>query len=200
MTLSPPAPTTGKISEPRERLLSTAAEIFYTSGIRTTGVERIIGAAGVTKATFYRHFPSKEDLVLAYLRGEDATIREHLQTVSLQSSDPLELLRVVGAGIAQGLCRPGFRGCAFINAAAEYPDQASPVRQLVQEHRAWFLQYMTEALARAGHRRPGPAADHYALMRDGAMVQGYLSDPAAAGDVLQRGIEGVIRTIQAGWE
>ena len=112
----------------------------------------------------------------------------------------MELLRVVGAGIAQELCRPGFRGCAFINAAAEYPDQASPVRQLVQEHRAWFRQYMTDALARAGHRRPGSAADHYALMRDGAMVQGYLSDPAAAGDVLQRGIEGVIRTIEAGWE
>jgi AcrR family transcriptional regulator len=180
-------------------LLATAAEIFYTSGIRTTGVERIIGAAGVTKATFYRHFPSKEDLVLAYLQGADAVIRQQLTTVA-RNPDPVELLRAVGAGIAQELCRPGFRGCAFINAAAEYPDPPSPVRQLVQQHRAWFHQYMTDALTRAGHRRPVSAADHFALMRDGAMVQGYLSDPVAAGDVLQRGIEGVIRTIQAGWE
>ena len=194
-----PAPTAPKLSEPRERLLSTAAEIFYTSGIRTTGVERIIGAAGVTKATFYRHFPSKEDLALAYLRVEDTAIRQHLQKVS-RDPDPVELLRVVGTGIAEELCRPGFRGCAFINAGAEYPDPASPVRRLVQEHRAWFHQYMTDAFAKAGHRRPVSAADHFALMRDGAMVQGYLSDPAAAGEVLQRGIEGVIRTIQAGWE
>ena len=199
MSQPSPAPTAQKRSEPRERLLSTAAEIFYTSGIRTTGVERIIGAAGVTKATFYRHFPSKEDLALAYLQREDAAIRQHLQTVA-RNADPLEVLRVVGAEIAEELRRPGFRGCAFINAGAEYPDPASPVRQLVQEHRAWFHQYMTDALAKAGHRRPVSAADHFALMRDGAMVQGYLSDPAAAGDVLQRGIEGVIRTIQAGWE
>jgi len=199
MSKSAPAPGIGKKSEPRERLLSTAAEIFYTSGIRTTGVERIIGAAAVTKATFYRHFPSKEDLVLAYLRGADASIRQRLQMIA-RNPDPVELLRAVGAGIAEDLCQPGFRGCAFINAGAEYPDPASPVRQLVQEHRAWFHQYLTDALAKAGHRRPVSAADHFALMRDGAMVQGYLSDPAAAGDVLKRGIEGVIRTIQAGWD
>lgn len=197
-----PSPTTAPAapkSEPRERLLSTAGEIFYTSGIHTTGVERIIGAAGVTKATFYRHFPGKEDLVLAYLRAQDAAIRHHLDSAAGQF-ESAELLRVVGTGIEQELCRPGFRGCAFINAAAEYPDPDSPVRQLVREHRAWFLQYMTDAFAKAGHRRPESAADHFALMRDGAMVQGYLSDPAAAGDVLKRGIEGVIRTIDAGWE
>ena len=199
MTSSPPAPAVRKISEPRERLLSTAAEIFYTSGIRSIGVERIIAAAGVTKATFYRHFPSKEDLVLAYLRAQDEAIRGHLEA-AVPGTDPKELLRVVGAGIAQELCRPGFRGCAFINAAAEYPDPDGPVRRLVLEHRTWFHDYMVEALARAGHLRPQSAADHYALMRDGAMVQGYLSDPAVAGDVLRRGIEGVIRTIDAGWE
>ena len=196
---SSPAPAVPRVSEPRERLLATASEIFYTSGIRTIGVERIIAAAGVTKATFYRHFPSKEDLVLAYLRGADSMIRGHLQAAA-QECEPVELLRAVGAGISQELCRPGFRGCAFINAAAEYSDEASPVRQLVQEHRVWFHQYMTEALTRAGHRHPASAADHYTLMRDGAMVQGYLSDPAAAADSLRRGVEGVIRVIQEGWD
>lgn len=188
-----------KISEPRQRLLSTAAEIFYTAGIRTTGVERIIVAAGVTKATFYRHFPSKEDLVLAYLRGEDTAIRQHL-SLAAEKSQSVDLLRNVGSDIAEQLCRPGFRGCAFINAGAEYPDPSTQVRQLVQEHRVWFHTYLAEAFAQAGHRRPDSAADHFALMRDGAMVQGYLSDPVAAGDVLKRGIEGVIRTIDAGWE
>jgi AcrR family transcriptional regulator len=196
-SLTPPAsaPAERKISEPRERLLSTAAGIFYTEGIRTIGVERIIAAAGVTKATFYRHFPSKEDLVLAYLRSVDATIRQRLNSLA-ETTGPLDLLRAVGGGIAEDLCRPGFRGCAFINAAAEYSDPAGPVRQLVDQHRAWFQQFLVAALTRAGHPDPERAADHYALMRDGAMVRGYLSDPTAAGEVLRRGVEDTIRTIQ----
>ena len=191
-TAAPPEP---KRSEPRERLLSTAAGIFYAEGIRTVGVERIIADAGVTKATFYRHFPSKEDLVLAYLRSVDAAIREQLESLA-DAPDPLEVLRAVGGGIAQDLCRPGFRGCAFINAAAEYSDPASPVRKLVDEHRAWFQQFLVGALTRAGHPNPERAANHYALMRDGAMVRGYLADPKIAGEVLMQGVEGMIRIIQ----
>ena len=195
---SPSAPTQPKRSEPRERLLSTAAGIFYAEGIRTVGIERIIADASVTKATFYRHFPSKEDLVLAYLAAVDATIRQQLEAAA-ETADPVELLRIVAGGIADDLCRPGFRGCAFINAAAEYSDPASRVRQLVQEHRDWFQQFLVDAFTRAGHTNPAGAADHYALMRDGAMVRGYLADPVIAGDVMRRGVEGVIRLIQGEW-
>ncbi len=190
-------PKESKRSEPRERLLSTAAGIFYADGIRTVGIDRIIAEAGVTKATFYRHFPSKEDLVLAYLRKEDTAIRHHLEPLST-SLEPLDVLRAVGSGTADELCRPGFRGCAFINAATEYPDPASPVRLLVDEHRAWFHQFVVDALSRAGHYDPKGGADHFALMRDGAMIQGHLSDPSAAAAVFCDGIEGVIRVMQAG--
>ena len=187
-----------KRSEPRERLLSTAMGIFYADGIRTVGVDRIIAEAGVTKATFYRHFPSKEDLVLAYLRTAHNAIRHELESVA-ENAERFDLLRAVAGGVAQDVCRPGFRGCAFINAGAEYADSSSPVRQVVQEHRDWYQQFLVDAFAAAGHTDPEAAADHFALLRDGAMVRGYLSDPVAAGDMLLRGMEGMIRVIQGGW-
>ena len=197
MTPTTTAAQEPKRSEPRERLLATAAAVFYADGIRSVGIDRIIAEAGVTKATFYRHYPSKEDLVLAYLRREDSGIRHRLESLAADS-DPLDVLRAVGSGTADELCRNGFRGCAFINAAAEYPDPTSPVRRLIDEHRAWFRQFVVDALAGAGHYDPEGGADHFALMRDGAMVQGYLSDPRAAGGVFRDGIEGVIRVMQAG--
>lgn len=185
-------------SEARERLLATATGIFYADGIRTVGIDRIIAEAGVTKATFYRHFPSKEDLVLAYLRTAHEAIRGELEAAA-QDAERFDLLRAIAGGVAQDVCRPGFRGCAFINAGAEYADASSPVREMVQEHRDWFQQFLVDAFAAAGHTEPAAAADHFALLRDGAMVRGYLSDPVAAGDMLQRGVEGMISVIQGGW-
>lgn len=184
-----------KRSEARERLLSMAMEIFYADGIRTVGIDRIIAEVGVTKATFYRHFPSKGDLVLAYLRTAHTAIRQELESIA-GSGDRFDLLRAVAGGVAQDVCRPGFRGCAFINAGAEYADSSSPIRQMVQEHRDWFQQFLVDAFTVAGHTEP--EADHFALLRDGAMVRGYLSDPVAAGDMLVRGAEGMIRVIEGG--
>ncbi len=187
-----------KRSEARERLLSTAMEIFYADGIRTVGVDRIIAEAGVTKATFYRHFPSKEDLVLAYLRTAHTAIRHELEAAA-ENASGFDLVRIVAGGVAQDVCRPGFRGCAFINAGAEYADPASPVRQMVQEHRDWFQQFLVDAFDAAGHTHPEDAAQHLALLRDGAMVRGYLSDPVTAGEMLVRGVERMIRVIEGGW-
>jgi AcrR family transcriptional regulator len=187
-----------KRSEARERLLSTAMEIFYADGIRTVGVDRIIAEAGVTKATFYRHFPSKEDLVLAYLRTAHTAIRHELEAAA-ENASGFDLVRIVAGGVAHDVCRPGFRGCAFINAGAEYADPASPVRQMVQEHRDWFQQFLVDAFDAAGHTRPEDAAQHLALLRDGAMVRGYLSDPVTAGEMLLRGVERMIRVIEGGW-
>ena len=109
-------------SAARERLLQTASELFYREGIHSVGVDRIIAAAGVTRATFYRHFPSKEDLVEAYLGVEDATIRGAFDAANAATDDPDELIGLVIEGLADDVARLHTRGCPFINAAAEYPD------------------------------------------------------------------------------
>lgn len=162
-------------SAARDRLLRTASELFYADGIHAVGVDRVISEAAVTRATFYRHFPGKEALVVEYLRAADAAVREAVGDVP-DGPAAADWLASMTLRVADELCRPGFRGCPFINAAAEYPDPGSPVRQVVREHRAWLQGAATEALRRAGHPDPGEAGRRWTALRDGAMVAGYLDD------------------------
>ncbi|GAA1961134.1 TetR/AcrR family transcriptional regulator [Agromyces allii] len=158
----------------REKLLATASELFYREGIHAVGVDRIIGEAGVTRATFYRHFPSKEDLVEAYLGVEDATIRDAFDRAGEATDDPGQLLELVIEGLADDVARLHTRGCPFINAAAEYPEADSGVRVAVGEHRAWFRGTLEALLTGAGSSDPEVAAGQLVLLRDAAMVGGYL--------------------------
>jgi len=158
----------------RDRLLTTATELFYREGIHAVGVDRIISAADVTRATFYRHFPGKEDLVEAYLGVEDAVIRGAFAAAGEATDDPAELLRLVIEGLAADVARLHTRGCPFINAAAEYPDPESAVRVAVAAHREWFRSQLEALLTAAGAEDPSLAAGELVLLRDAAMVGGYL--------------------------
>jgi AcrR family transcriptional regulator len=195
---SPPAGADGaRRSEARERLLSTASGLFYREGIRAVGVERILTEAPATRATFYRHFPSKEHLVLAYLRGADAHARADLQVAVDAASSPADALRAIGAGVVDDLARPEFRGCAFLNAANEYPDPADPVRQVVGEHRAWYLDTLTELFTEVfgdspRRGRPEHAAQHFVMMRDGVMTGAHVDGVDSAGAAFHRGLEGLL--------
>ena len=167
-------------SEARERLLRTASELFYAEGIHAVGVDRIVEQAGVTRATFYRHFPSKEDLVRAYLAREDDLLRGAFAGVD--GLPPEQQLEGVIQGIADDISRNHTRGCPFINASAEYPDAASPVRQLITAHRAWFRSTLEGALSDAGHADAAERARALVLLRDAALVGGYLDGPDSMRD------------------
>ena len=148
----PPA----KSSAARERLLETARRIFYAEGVNTVGVQRIIEEAGVTLATFYRHFPSKQDLILAYLQSVHDDF-EHRATVAQQAAEtPGDVLTSIGNNITAQLTEPGFRGCAFINAATEFQSPDGPIMRAVLAHRAWFYALVRDAFATAGHPQPDP--------------------------------------------
>ena len=163
-------------SSPRERLLETARRLFYSEGIHTVPVDRLVTEAGVTRATFYRHFPAKEDLVEAYLRATDADLRAAVADALDQPSPQRgadALLELIG----QVTCSAGFRGCHFINASAEYPDPADPVRIAVADHRAWFQDTVTKLAAQAGHPDPDHAGRVLVLLHDGALSAAELDDP-----------------------
>lgn len=160
-------------SVPRERLLRTASDLFYREGIHSVGVDRLVGAADVTRATFYRHFPGKEDLVEAYLDEEDAYIRGMFAGVA-DIEDPRTRLELLIGGLAADIQTRHTRGCPFINASAEYPDPDSPVRRKVAAHRAWFRGTLEQLLADAGVPDPVERAGELVLLRDAAMVGGYL--------------------------
>jgi len=163
-----------RTSEPRARLLSTASKLFYREGIHSVGVDRIVADASVTRATFYRHFPGKEDLVTAYLAAEDSALRNFFEAASTSITDPDELLEAIIEGIADDVSRNHTRGCPFINAAAEYPDATSSVRTAVKSHRDWFAATLEQALVTAGRDDAAERARALVLLRDAALVGGYL--------------------------
>ncbi|WP_328393916.1 TetR/AcrR family transcriptional regulator [Nocardia sp. NBC_00416] len=180
------------MSEARTRLLDTASGLFYAEGLHAVGVERILAAAQVTRATLYRHFPGKDDLVVAYLVQADEAIRAQVDTARSGSAAAVDVVRAVGRAIADSIRGPGFRGCAFLNAAAEYPDPDHPVHRTVLAHRQWFLATITEILADVDDIDPGPAARHFVMLRDGAMAAGCLTDPAPICETFLLGIEGLL--------
>ncbi len=180
------------MSEARARLLSKASELFYSEGLHSVGIDRIIAAAPVTRATLYRHFPSKDDLVVAYLTQADDAIRTRVNAARTPDASPDDIIRTVARSIADDIQSPGFRGCAFLNAAAEYPDPIHPVHQAVLRHRQWFLATIAELFSETGKPDPEPAARHFVMLRDGAMAAGCLSDPKAACETFLRGTEGLL--------
>jgi AcrR family transcriptional regulator len=181
-------------SEARLRLLTTATRIFYAEGIHSVGVDQIVAKAQVTRATFYRHFPSKEDLVLAYLQEADRAMRSKADTAIATGLPASEVLRAVAASIAQDIQTQGFRGCAFLNAVAEYPDPDHPVHQAVLAHRRWFLDTINTLMARIQKTEAEPAAQHFVMLRDGAMAAGCLFDPVQICETFLRGVDGLVQT------
>ncbi|GAA1238682.1 TetR/AcrR family transcriptional regulator [Kitasatospora nipponensis] len=164
-------------------MLATATRLFYTEGIHTVGVDRIVTEAGVTRATFYRHFPGKEDLVRCYIQEWDQRIRAELAQ-AVPGLTAARLLPLLVTRLGQEMCGPGFRGCPFINASAEYPDPEHPVSQAITEHRAWLRGALVRLLGDAGVPEPERRADIVVLLRDGAMVGAALGDPAVVADRL----------------
>lgn len=181
------------MSEARDRLLSTASGLFYSEGLRAVGIDRIVATAGVTRATLYRHFPSKDDLVVAYLTEGDEALRARVATARTAGESAQDVLRSVARSIAEDIQGAGFRGCAFLNAVAEYPDPAHPVHRAALKHREWFQHVITELLAEAGDAKPESTARHFVMLRDGAMAAGCLTEPQPICETFLLGIDELLR-------
>lgn len=160
----------------RERILDAAAQQYYAEGIRAVSADKLIAAAHVSKATFYRHFPSKDDLVAAYLelRAEQERAVITAQRAEL-GNDAAAVLLWYADMVGQAVASPGFRGCPFINAAAELPAKSHPGRAIIGEHRAWLISQAAELLTALRVVDAGAKAEQLMMLRDGAMVSGYLS-------------------------
>lgn len=178
------------------RILTTADRLFYADGIRPVGVDRLIAEASVTKATFYKHYGSKDGLIAAYIGHRHRSIADAMAATIQAKPDPADALRAELADLVADIQGEGFRGCPFLNAAAEFSDRSHPVRAAVAEHREWYSATLESLLRDLGHPMPGEAADDLVLARDGAMSGGYASDPVAAVGALVRGFERVLAAVR----
>jgi AcrR family transcriptional regulator len=188
------AHSTPRPSAVRDRIVETGSRLFYLQGIRAVSADKIIAEVGITKVTFYRHFPTKDDLVLAYLERRAEWERGAFAAARRDANDAAGALRLLLEGIGEEACQPGFRGCPFINAATEYTDPQHPVRQLVDRHREWFKESVRELLSEIGIVDSTRAADEIVMLRDGAIVSAYLSDPRMAAEALYDACGAIVAT------
>jgi AcrR family transcriptional regulator len=168
------AKTIRAASPARRRLLDTATRLFYAEGIHAVGIDRIIAEADVAKATFYSHFPSKDDLVVAYLEEIDRLGREAV--TALPKRPPRKMITAFMARISEAVVAGDWRGCPFLNAAAEYPDPASPVRRAINARRVWYHDTLRNLLAEDGDPAPSVTASLLVALSDGLLESAYLDD------------------------
>lgn len=168
------APMTERVSAARERILETAFRLFYAKGIRAVGVDLIIAESGVAKATFYKHFPAKDDLVVAYLDKVDGIWSGQLRDAAAAAGpDPADQLVGLFDALGSACRRDGYRGCAFINAAAE-SQPGTAVHERTVAHKAAVLAWIRDLAERAGARDPDSLARALTLLLDGGLASGSL--------------------------
>jgi AcrR family transcriptional regulator len=163
----------------RERLLTAAYELFSTRGVQAVGIDMIIQRSGVARQTMYRHFDSKQDLVLAFLqRREELWTRDWLQgTVERAADDPRERLLAIFDAFDRWFREPGFEGCSFINVMLEHPAPDHPVHRACAAHLAEIRRYLAELARRDRIADPESFARDWHLLMKGSIVA------AAEGDV-----------------
>lgn len=162
------------VSAASRRILETATELFISTGIRTVGVDRLIAESGVARATFFRHYPTKDDLVVAFLEAQAADARRELTAIRARPDGARAVLAEIATGAKMGMDCTGFRGCEFINTAAEYSDPEHITRRVVDRHRAWIRDLMIDSLTELGHPAPVGTAEVLFTMRTGAIVASSL--------------------------
>ena len=169
-------------TDARERLLSAAYELFSRDGVQATGVDAIIERSGVARQTMYRHFRSKQDLVLAFLaRREQVWTRDWLQAESARRArTPREQLLAIFDVFDGWFRAPGFEGCSFINVMLEHPDEHHPLHVAAAEYLAGIREFIQGLAAQAGVREPEPFARQWHILMKGAIVAAGEGDRDAA--------------------
>lgn len=164
----------------RERLLQAANQLFYDEGVHTVGIDRVIEQAGVAKASLYNTFGSKEALIRAYLEARHASTAAHITERISRYATPRERLLAVFEAQGELFASPGFRGCAFVGAAAE-ARPGDQVEQAADVYRAWVRQLFTDLAEQAGVPHPAALARQLHLLYDGGGLSARMDhDPSAA--------------------
>jgi len=170
------------LASARERILGAAYELFSRWGIQAVGVDSIIARSGVARQTLYRHFASKEDLVLAFLeRREDLWTKNWLQAgVQERASDPRERLLTIFDLFDEWFHRPDFEGCSFINVMLEHPDPADAIHRAGVSYLAGIRHFLEDLARRAGITDAESFAREWHILMKGSIVAALEGDREAA--------------------
>jgi AcrR family transcriptional regulator len=174
--------STVKETDARRRILDAAYDLFSQQGVRAVGVDAIIERSGVARMTLYRHFGSKDALVLAFLeRREKLWTKEWLQAeVERRAADPADRLLAVFDVFDEWFHREDFEGCSFINVLLEIGDPASELHRASADHLARIRGFVASLAANAGIADPEALAHKWHILMKGAIVAAGEGDRSAA--------------------
>ena len=163
----------------RDRLLETADRLFYDEGIHNVGIDRVLEQSGVAKGSLYYNFSGKDELVRTYLHNRHARWAARIDEELATATAPSGKILAVFDALAELFAEPGFRGCTFINAAAEA--QPGSVEELAtKDFRTWLHELFGNLVAEAGY--PDKLAAQLVMLYDGANISASMDhNPAVAG-------------------
>lgn len=168
----------------RDELVRKALSIFYRDGFHATGMDALVAETGISKTTMFKHFRTKDELILAVLRYRDETFRNWLfRRLDDLDLPPREKLLAVFDILKDWFDQPDFRGCMFIKAAAEFQDPGDPAYVQSREHKRLLQQAFMSLAQEAGARDPDLLSRQLLLLKEGAIVaaqMGFDPDPAGA--------------------
>lgn len=179
-------------SPARDRLVRTAMDLFYARGINSVGIDQIIEAAGVAKMTLYGHFKSKDDLLAACIELRDAHMRSAIAAAMGPSTRAAgDRISAVFEALAHVVTASDFRGCPFLNAAAEIADPSHPARKAALAHKEWMRSLLLDLSRDANLPRPEALANQLSLLVNGLLSSasayaGVPGAPARAADAARQ--------------
>ncbi|MDR0267790.1 TetR/AcrR family transcriptional regulator [Paenibacillus sp.] len=163
----------------KERIVRTASVLFYTEGIRAVGIDRIIEEAGVAKASLYRNFATKDDLVVAYLeRFNQLILKSFLEAEQRYPESPLDQLYDVLEKLIARFELPGYRGCPFLNTAVEFPDADHPSHGPIEMYHREMRFKLKQLAEWAGLKEPETLSAQLLMLYNGAHMSAYLERSA----------------------
>jgi AcrR family transcriptional regulator len=159
---------------PRDRLIDTAADLFYERGLPNVGINEVTERAGVARMTLYNNFDSKEALALAAFERQAEGRRTLIEKRLRRAQTPSDAVKVMFDVSEQLAGKSSFRGCPFINVVVQGPHPGGAMHALVRAHKAWIRAKFRDIAARAGHRKPDTTAQQLLALLDGASVEAFI--------------------------
>ena len=160
----------------RNELVQKALDVFYRNGFHATGMDMLVDQTGISKTSMYKHFRTKEDLIIAVLRLRDEHFRNWLYRRMEELADtPKQQLIAMFDALEEWFDEAGFKGCMFVKASSEYQDASHPIHQQSADHKRMLERHMIELALKAGLTKPEALARQLLLLKEGAIVTAHLA-------------------------
>jgi AcrR family transcriptional regulator len=178
----------------RARLVDAALQRFYRDGFRNVGIDQVLADVGISKTAFYKHFESKDDLMLAVLEMKNCWLQDLLREVTGQREDssPADKLRRLFDVVDQIIASDDYHGCLFVKVAMEFPLPHEPAHRAAAAHKRAIEAIVCELAAQAGADDPEALAQELCLIMEGAYITRQVTDDPRTIEIARRVADAVI--------